>query len=69
MNTKALRNEIQVYHTYYLSTHYNMFKQTNGQILSDHPLGVAFDVRKLSVGDFVWIARERIATQPGIPVY
>lgn len=26
---------------------------------------VTFDIRKLNVGDFLWVARERIATDPG----
>lgn len=30
------------------------------------PLGVAFDVRRLSVGDFTWIAREKASPVPGL---
>ena len=29
-----------------------------------HP-GVAFDVRKLNVGDFTWVAREKTIPKPG----
>ena len=27
--------------------------------------GVAFDVRKLSVGDFLWVAKQRVRPVPG----
>lgn len=27
--------------------------------------GVIFDVRKLNVGDFLWVAREKVAPVPG----
>ena len=27
--------------------------------------GVNFDVRKLNVGDFLWVAREKVAPVPG----
>lgn len=30
------------------------------------PLGVAFDVRRLNVGDFTWIAREKASPVPGL---
>ena len=27
--------------------------------------GVTFDIRKLNVGDFLWVAREQVAPDPG----
>lgn len=27
--------------------------------------GVTFDIRKLNVGDFLWVAREKVAPVPG----
>ena len=30
--------------------------------------GVQFDVRKLQLGDFLWVARERTVPTPGIEV-
>lgn len=31
--------------------------------------GVQFDVRKLQLGDFLWVARERTVPTPGIEVF
>ena len=28
-------------------------------------VGVSFDVRKLNVGDFLWVAREKVLPLPG----
>lgn len=27
--------------------------------------GVTFDIRKLNIGDFLWVAREKVAPVPG----
>ena len=47
-----------------------VFYQNGNQALSDwrkrqYFIGVDFDVRKLNVGDFLWVAREKVSPIPG----